>query len=269
MANTFFVLRVPGQPDQVLVWDTRTLSVGRAPENDLVIEDDEVSRKHAQFTNEGGAMQVGDYRTGNGTFVNGQRIPDKAQIQPGAVIAIGKLQMELRVSEDHPATLGHRLEYASQLKMAHMMPGAANMDGDRTILGMSDTQSADDEPFVVRPQRSARERARMGATGGGPEPRSLDAEFGDALGAASLELEDGIDLVDPAPAEERDPVTGEFITPPERPQTAPARARPAKAPAENELDPVQRMKKLKSLHESGLISDQEFAFKRAAILEDV
>lgn len=41
MAHTYFVIKEPGEPDQVLVWDTRTLSIGRSPENDLVVEDEE------------------------------------------------------------------------------------------------------------------------------------------------------------------------------------------------------------------------------------
>ena len=39
MAHTYFVMREPGKEVQALVWDTRTLSIGRSPENDLTLED--------------------------------------------------------------------------------------------------------------------------------------------------------------------------------------------------------------------------------------
>jgi predicted component of type VI protein secretion system len=118
MAHLYFLMRVPGQADRVLVWDTRTLSIGRASENDLTIEDEEVSRKHALLVNEGGVFEIGDYRTGNGTFVNGKRVRQKQRFEPGDAIGIGKLQLEFQASREHPAKLGHKLEYASQLKTA-------------------------------------------------------------------------------------------------------------------------------------------------------
>ena len=98
MAHLFFLMKAPEQATRVLIWDTRTLSIGRSSENDLTLEDDEISRKHALLINEGGVCEIGDYRTGNGTFVNGERVRGKQRIEPGNVIGIGKLQLEFRPS---------------------------------------------------------------------------------------------------------------------------------------------------------------------------
>ncbi len=109
MPHLYFLIKEPKKDGRVLIWDTRTLSIGRAPENDLTLEDDEVSRKHALLINEGGVCEIGDYRTGNGSFVNGQRVIQKQKIKPGDLIAIGKVQLEFRLGKEHPAKLGLRL----------------------------------------------------------------------------------------------------------------------------------------------------------------
>jgi hypothetical protein len=34
MAHLYFLMKEPGQTDRLLIWDTRTLSIGRSPENE-------------------------------------------------------------------------------------------------------------------------------------------------------------------------------------------------------------------------------------------
>ena len=48
----------------MLVWDTRTLAIGRAKENDIVVADNEISRKHALFKKEGKAASWATTRPG-------------------------------------------------------------------------------------------------------------------------------------------------------------------------------------------------------------
>ena len=42
--HTFVVIKRGGKNEKIVVLDTQDLSVGRAPENDLVLEDAELSR---------------------------------------------------------------------------------------------------------------------------------------------------------------------------------------------------------------------------------
>ena len=109
MAHTYFVMKRTGQPDRVLVWDTRTLSIGRAKENDIVLAENEISRRHAIFKKEGNRFGVGDYQTGNGTFVNGQRVAgtELHPLRSGDVIAIATLlTFEFHDGDVHPAKRG-------------------------------------------------------------------------------------------------------------------------------------------------------------------
>jgi len=297
MAHLYFLLMDSGQVGRVLIWDTRTLSIGRATENDLTLEDDEISRKHAMLINEGGVFEIGDYRTGNGTFVNGQRVKGKKKIQPGDVIGIGKLQLEFREGDEHPAKLGHKLEYASQLKTAGMLPQGA--DAGTTMLGLADTAPPTDE-FVIEPQRSEGGQAFM--VGGDSFEEFQVRELGDSLDQIELDVDDGLDLLDladsPALSEPNSPAPD--LSPPAPPQDqpsqpAPPQSRPSQparrqtrpsrpaprqgqprppAPDQNAqtapaVDPMERMRKLKVLHDEGLITDDEFQAKRAEILKEM
>jgi len=250
MAHLFFVMKEPGQMDRVLIWDTRTLSIGRSPENDLTIDDDEISRKHAILINESGRLEIGDYRTGNGTFVNGQRVRQQQEIKPGDVIGIGKLQLEFRHGQEHPAKLGHKLEYASQLKTVGMLPQGA--DAGSTMLGLADTAPPSEE-FVIEPERASGERAFMAGAEGHDEFQMRD--FDDGLDQIDLDFDDGLKLADPADAaqaSERAP-----LAPDPNAQTAPGG------------DPTERLRKLKVLHDEDLITDEEFQSKRAEILKEM
>ncbi len=275
MAHLYFMWKEPGREDRILVWDTQTISVGRAAENDIVPDDDEVSRKHAHLEKTGDGLRVGDYRTGNGTFVNGERVKQHAPIKPGDVIGIGKLELTLQQSEEHPAKLGLRLEFASQLKTVGMIPGGT--DAGATMLGLGDTGPPMDD-FVVEPERGSGQSAFVAGDGRGGEFQMKELEEGDFApspvdmgGELELELDDGLGPSDasdiPPPPETRPLELDLEPAAPAAPQPAPAAAA---APARKAGgDPSERLRKLKVLHDEGLISDEEFEEKRSQILAEM
>lgn len=63
------------------------ITVGRALDNDLVIEDRRVSRRHAQLRLRGGYYVLYDTGSSGGTTVNGERITER-QLQAGDVIGL-------------------------------------------------------------------------------------------------------------------------------------------------------------------------------------
>src|SRR3989338_7492831 len=65
-----------------------TLYIGRASDNDIVLDDKRASRHHAQITYENGAYFISDLNTANGTFVNQRRVLNQ-QLQNGDIIQIG------------------------------------------------------------------------------------------------------------------------------------------------------------------------------------
>jgi ABC-type multidrug transport system ATPase subunit/pSer/pThr/pTyr-binding forkhead associated (FHA) protein len=70
-----------------------TVRIGRAPDNDLVIDDLLVSRHHAELgVGEDGRAEISDAGSHNGTFVNGQLV-DRAAVRELDVIGIGHHQL--------------------------------------------------------------------------------------------------------------------------------------------------------------------------------
>jgi hypothetical protein len=59
--------------------------VGRADENDVVIDSPLVSRRHARIERAGGAYRVFDHGSTHGTYVNGRRVED-APLRIGDVV---------------------------------------------------------------------------------------------------------------------------------------------------------------------------------------
>jgi len=77
------------QPGQTFVIDKDLLTIGRDPNNDLVINDPQASRQHARITRRGNIMVLEDLGSTNGTFVNGVRLTDPHTLSNGDEIGLG------------------------------------------------------------------------------------------------------------------------------------------------------------------------------------
>jgi pSer/pThr/pTyr-binding forkhead associated (FHA) protein len=67
----------------------KEVSIGRSPDNGVVIDNPAVSHYHARVFNEEGRLMLEDFGSLNGTFVNGQRVK-MVTLKPGDSVAIGK-----------------------------------------------------------------------------------------------------------------------------------------------------------------------------------
>jgi transcriptional regulator with GAF, ATPase, and Fis domain len=81
--------------------------VGTDPSCELTLTDSSVSRKHAQFTQQHGAIRVKDLGSRNGTLLGGARIVE-ADLPLGSVLTLGRTQVAVhprwRVREVPPST---------------------------------------------------------------------------------------------------------------------------------------------------------------------
>lgn len=64
------------------------MTLGRSPDNDILIEHPMVSRRHAQITQQNGVFIIADAGSANGLTFNGQRAPQR-QLADGDVLTIG------------------------------------------------------------------------------------------------------------------------------------------------------------------------------------
>ena len=70
------------------------VAIGRQ-DGDLVVEDPEVSRRHAVLRRSGGSVVVEDLDSTNGTFVNGERIRSPITVGPGDQVRVGNTMLEI------------------------------------------------------------------------------------------------------------------------------------------------------------------------------
>jgi pSer/pThr/pTyr-binding forkhead associated (FHA) protein len=74
--------------------DSSAVSVGRAAENDLVLDSDEfASTKHARIEPRRDGVWVEDLDSTNGTFVNGMKVKQRHKLSPGDVIRVGETDL--------------------------------------------------------------------------------------------------------------------------------------------------------------------------------
>jgi ABC-type multidrug transport system ATPase subunit/ABC-type multidrug transport system permease subunit len=94
----------PGQLDRhrpassVRLLPATVLRIGRAPDNDIVVPDLEVSRHHAELRSIGGSYQITDLGSRYGTYVNGQQIT-VAPLTERDILGIGRSTFRLSGTE--------------------------------------------------------------------------------------------------------------------------------------------------------------------------
>ncbi|HWQ33722.1 MAG TPA: FHA domain-containing protein [Blastocatellia bacterium] len=96
---------------QELIVESSRFTIGRGEDNDLVIADAGLSRRHAVIESYDGLVQISDSDSRNGTFVNGVRVSGATLLRDGDLITFGSSQ-ELRV----------RLAGANEKRIAPVSP---------------------------------------------------------------------------------------------------------------------------------------------------
>ena len=100
-----------------LIADTVTL--GRDPLVDVVLNDPEVSREHARLSRRGDEFLLQDLGSTNGTFLDGQRLGgDAVPIAPGQVINVGSnvaLVFEVEGDESAPTVIAQGVDEELEL----------------------------------------------------------------------------------------------------------------------------------------------------------
>ncbi|MFD0313072.1 ABC transporter ATP-binding protein/permease [Streptomyces flavalbus] len=78
------------RPTSVRPLPTRTIRIGRGPDNDLVVDDLIVSRHHAELhTHPDGTYEIVDLGSHNGTYLNGLRVEEHAVVRQGDIVGVG------------------------------------------------------------------------------------------------------------------------------------------------------------------------------------
>jgi class 3 adenylate cyclase len=114
-------LLVKGGPlsgEEIVVQTQLVLGRGDA---DVVIDDPEISRRHALLRERNGSIEIEDLDSLNGTWVNGRRIEGAVKLGPGDVIRLGQTTLEVEaprpaVTEFAPSPVAEPAEPTTPLE---------------------------------------------------------------------------------------------------------------------------------------------------------
>jgi signal transduction histidine kinase len=114
-------------------------SIGRAADNEVVLEDSGVSRHHGVIERKGEHFVIRDRESHNGTYVNGRRVEsaalrDKDQIQVGQHILV-YLERESALFTPDPITVSFEADYDQMLSQATAEVGGGELtEADSTLM---------------------------------------------------------------------------------------------------------------------------------------
>jgi hypothetical protein len=95
-SRAYLVVQTDGGPAARFDLGGALIAVGRAADNDVILDDPQVSRHHCQLKLQHGAYGFVDLQSRNGSIVNGQRVEEIA-LANGDRIRIGNTNMEFRL----------------------------------------------------------------------------------------------------------------------------------------------------------------------------
>jgi hypothetical protein len=85
-----FVMNAGPTPGKEFSLEKNEMFIGRDLTNDIVINDAEISRRHARLVAQAGGYVLEDLGSTNGTFVNGQRLASPYILRPGETVTLGE-----------------------------------------------------------------------------------------------------------------------------------------------------------------------------------
>lgn len=106
------------------------VTIGRESGNVVQLDDNEVSRRHAEIRRVGDSFVVGDLKSSNGTFLNDRRV-ERAELAGGDRIRVGRSVLVYAATQaDEDA-----------VRLVDIVPPASPADGSRIIRAMRDDDS--------------------------------------------------------------------------------------------------------------------------------
>ncbi|MDP8225441.1 MAG: FHA domain-containing protein [Candidatus Lernaella stagnicola] len=121
--------------------------IGRDPSCEIFLDGEEVSRRHAELTQTHEGIFIRDLESGNGTFLNAQRIAGLTPVQVGDRVGVGKHLLVLIEEKDSymEATTAGDEDHARHLRLpaADFPPEVESATDDTTVIAQTQQLKAD------------------------------------------------------------------------------------------------------------------------------
>lgn len=102
-------LRLPNRGDYPIT--PSGLRIGRSPDSNVCLRDDQASRRHALVWAYGGQAYIRDEGSTNGTLVNGRRISEPHRLRSGDTVAVGRHTLVVIAAASNMAMPAQRLAH--------------------------------------------------------------------------------------------------------------------------------------------------------------
>jgi pSer/pThr/pTyr-binding forkhead associated (FHA) protein len=115
----------------------QAVTIGRLPDNDIVVDNAAVSGRHAKVYKQGDKYVIEDLQSTNGTFISGQRVGSQA-LKDGDTITIGKHTILFdRAGGEAPVNPGLKTDFLPELGGTMML----DTERHRELLGASEPKA--------------------------------------------------------------------------------------------------------------------------------
>ena len=158
---------------------------------DVVIDDPEISRRHALIRVVGELVEIDDLDSLNGTWVNGIRIKTTTQLLPGDIVRLGRSVLELESAAagyrqpDSSASRSGRV-FGHGRPLPRMQRRAPEHSPVLSLLRGSQPNGAEPHTSTGHAPGEEQERAANGPARTEDELRPVTALFADIVGSTSL-----------------------------------------------------------------------------------
>lgn len=164
------VVKLKNRPLKTYTFTGKHLTIGRLSDNDIVIDNLGVSRKHAVIHSWKNGYHIKDLGSKNSTFLNGEKI-DNAELKGGDVITIGKYQIVFKVSSCEPGLSG-------AMDQTMIIPGfsskaAKNIDGNNPSVRAGGIIPSANTPGIGQPAGNNDSSNRFARQPDGPSSAGL------------------------------------------------------------------------------------------------
>jgi len=112
----------------VWTFEKDEIRIGSMDDNDVVVDDETVSRYHCKVVQEDSGYVLVDLRSTNGTFINKVRVRE-GYLKPGCTIAVGQSQLRFNAREEEVPVIPSRAD-----RLGGLIGGNARMREIYTIL---------------------------------------------------------------------------------------------------------------------------------------
>ena len=137
-------------PDGARVAIERTCTLGRSSSNQVVLQDDGVSRRHAIVHAQGeNEFWLVDLGSGNGTYLQGKRVSQPKQLRDGELIQISGFIITFRLSTPGAHPPGHGTSSKNTVIQVRSTPCWLLVTDIESSTSLARDMSADDLPVLI------------------------------------------------------------------------------------------------------------------------